>query len=430
MREWESEGLDEHEGRHAAPSIFHSLTHPLSHSATQVAVVVWLAILVVVSMRGFMAPRAHSVYPIFADAARHWLAGADLYRPTGEPFRYSPLVAAFLVPLSLLPDSIGGVFWRLLNAGVYLGALLWWCRAVLPWPLTRPQTALLFLLIVPLSIGSLNNGQSNALVLGLLLATMAGVACERWNLAAGCLALACLFKVYPIAVGLLLTVVYGWRFGGRLLLALGLGLALPFLLQEPEYVSAQYLGWCQHLQTNDRHSLQPDLWYRDLQLLCHTCNLTLGPKIYMLIQLLTGAAFAGICVLIRWHGRGERACLILLQALGCCWMTLFGPATESCTYILVAPSLAWALLDAWSGPLLVQHFAGHARRAGLLTSFTLFVVAQAAVWFPGGGRPLHALGIQPLATLLFLVCQLLWELRVLFVPARDKDLEFARAHAA
>jgi hypothetical protein len=392
-------------------------------TVTLLAILVWVVILVIISVRGFLAPGAHSVYPIFVDAARHWLAGADLYQQTGEPFRYSPLVAALLVPLSLLPDSIGGVIWRLLNAGVYLGALLWWSGVALPWPLTATQRALLFLLIVPLSIGSLNNGQSNALILGLLLATMAGVLSERWNLAAGCLALACLFKVYPLAVGLLLTAVYGRRLGSRLLLALGLGLGLPYLLQGPDYVSAQYLGWWQHLRTNDRGNLAVAFWYRDFQLLCHSCHLPLGLKSYRLIQLATGAVFAAICILRRRHGRDQRALLVSLLALGCCWMTLFGSATESCTYILLAPSVAWALIDAWSGP-----FTDNARGGGLLASLALFVVAQTAVWFPDG-RSLHALGIQPLAALLFLVCQLLGELEVLIIGARGRDPKSLTARA-
>src|SRR5262249_52813425 len=92
------------------------------------------------------------------------------------------------------------------------------------------------------------------------------------SLAAVCLALACLFKIYPIAIGLLLVVIYPGRFGWRLLLALVLGLGVPFLLQHPEYVATQYAGWLHHLQNDDRSGFPREYWYRDLRLLCDVCH--------------------------------------------------------------------------------------------------------------------------------------------------------------
>jgi hypothetical protein len=364
----------------------------------RLAIFLWAMILLAICIRGLLHARSNSVYPIFAGAARNFWAGSDLYRAPGDPYRYSPLVAALLVPFSLWPDPVGGVLWRLLNASVYLTAIAWWCRVVLPRSLTANQQAVLYLLIVPLSVGSLNNAQSNALVLGLLLAGVATVACRRWNLASGCLALACLFKVYPIAVGLLLAAVYPRRFASRFLLALTIGLTLPFLLKPFDYVLAQYADWWHHLQTDDRQHLPIELWYRDLRLLCRSCHAQLGPTTYLLIQLLTAVAIAASCVAGRLAHWEQRRLLTTLFALGCCWMTLFGPATESCTYILLAPTLAWAVFDARlrSATLWI--------RSGLALSFGLFTAAQAAVWFPAGVRLVRVLALQPSAALLLLVC--------------------------
>jgi hypothetical protein len=77
-------------------------------------------------------------------------------------------------------------------------------------------------------------------------------------------------------------------------------------------------------------------------------------------------------------------------------MTAFGPATESCTYILLAPALAWALLEAFSAswPRWIT-FA-------LIGSQVLLVLTQTAVWFPGA-RQFRDLGPQPFAALLVLV---------------------------
>jgi hypothetical protein len=353
-----------------------------------------------------------------------------------------------LVPFSLLPDSVGGILWRWVNFSVYLGALAWWCQTGLPRPLTTSQQAWLFLLVVPLSIGSLNNAQSNPLVVGLILATVTAVGCGRWNLAAACMAGACLLKLYPIAVGLLLIAIHGWRLAGRLILALGIGLILPFLFQHPDYVRAQYGGWLHHLVSDDRQAMPLEVWYRDLRLLCHTCHIPLGPGAYSIVQIMFGALFAGICVMAHRTGREQRSLLVSLLALGCGWMTLFGPTTESCTYILLAPSLAWALLDAWILPQQAYSFSrSHLRartvsqqetvrarscerlnygvlleqipKAGLLVSFGLFMLALVAVWFPAG-RAVHTLGPQPLAALVFLVCQLGIEFRELAGPSPNK----------
>jgi hypothetical protein len=389
----------------------------------RLVVFLWLGTLLLVCGRGLVAARAHSVYPIFAGAARHWLAGANLYQPTEEPYRYSPLVAVLLVPFSLLPDGLGGVAWRLLNAGVFLGAVGWWSRAVFG-PGSGSRQTLLFLLILPLSVGSLNNGQSNALVVGLLLAAVASVSSGRWRLAAGCTALATLFKLYPIAVGLLLAVAYPRRFAGRLVLALALGLALPFALQEPRYVQSQYAGWLYQLQTDHRQNLPVELWYRDFRLLCHSCGVPLGDSGYAAVQLLAAAGIAAVTVAGRRAGWDRQRLLRTSFALACCWMTLLGPATESCTYILLAPALAGALLDGWRGPWWL--------RGGLLAGYGLLVAAQVAVWFPFG-RQVHTAGPQPMGALLAFLCLLAAEGILPFMRRARSASDFAvegRAAAA
>src|SRR5205823_1350752 len=134
-------------------------------------------------------------YLTFANTARNWVAGKGLYRQCDnsgffDDYRYSPVVACSLVPFSMLPDRVGSVAWRLVNLGVFLGALGWWGRRVLAPKPTGPQLAMLFLLVLPLSIGNVNNGQSNPLVLGLLLAAVAAVTDRRRNWCSGFIALA------------------------------------------------------------------------------------------------------------------------------------------------------------------------------------------------------------------------------------------------
>jgi hypothetical protein len=357
-----------------------------------VAVAVWAILLLVINVRVILSPLRNSVLPIFTTASQRWLIGENLYGPMEQydSFRYSPLVAVLLIPFGSLPIGVAGVIWRLANGFIFLGGLAWWLRAACPGPVSRGQRAFLFLLIIPLSAGSLNNGQCNPLVIGLLLATMAAVATERWNLAAGCVALACFFKLYPLAIGLLLVASYPRRFAPRLALALGIGFLLPFFLQRPDYVMEQYANWLHHLTTYDRGAMPLRLQYSDLRLLCRVWLWPIGPSAYLAAQLLGAAGCAALCVAVRTSAWPVRQQLALVLGLGCCWMLLLGPATESCTHILLAPSLAWALLE--SGD------ESRGLRLFWWFGYGLLLAAGISCWFPNGAI-LHDLAIQPLAVL-------------------------------
>jgi hypothetical protein len=319
----------------------------------RLAVAAWLIVLAAICGRCGLRPRSHTLYTTWAGAGHDWVIGRDLYRNTWEwhqdQFRYSPLVAVILVPFSYLPEGLGGVVWRLLNAAVLLGGFAWWLRAAAPRRTTPREQAVLFLLMLPLSLGSLNNGQPNPLVIGLLLLALAAFGRDRWNLAAVCVMLAVALKVYPIAVGLLLVAVYPRRFALRLLLATLIGLAVPFLCQHWHYVQAQYGLWYHKLGGDDRKGWPSHMAYRDLWLLLRVSRVKISPGAYTALQLATAAGAALLCVAAR-RGLDRRQVLLAVLALGSCWMTLVGPATESCTYVMVAPVLAWAALTAVRAP--------------------------------------------------------------------------------
>jgi hypothetical protein len=392
----------------------------------RLAVLLWLGVILAVSGVALVQPRRHTVYPIFANAGRNWLDRRDLYgklRPELDVYRYSPAVAALFAPLASMSDALGGALWRLLSAGVYVAALLWWTRAGLPRALTPAQRAGLFLLALPLSVPSLHNGQSNVLVLGLLLAAVTAATVERWNLAACCLAAACLFKVYPLVVGLLLALLCPRRFATRWVAAAAAGLALPFLLQEPGYVAGQYHDWLASVW-GDRRDDRPVLTaYRDLRLLCRVWLTPLGPRTYTLLQVVAGAVIAVVCLACRRAGWPARRLLPVLFILGCCWMTAFGPATESPTYTLLAPGLAWTLLDAW---LEERHIL---IRATVAVGAALFVAAQVALWFPQGAS-FGSLGPQPLAALLLFAAVLGTAVFQLITGRRTQGLAGDLARAA
>jgi hypothetical protein len=227
-------------------------------------------------------------------------------------------------------------------------------------------------------------------VIGLVLAAGAACAGERWNLATACLTLAGLLKIYPIAMGLLRCLVYPRQLSVRLLIALPLGFVLPFLLQRPDYVLAQYRDWLALLQTDDRTWWPLENSYRDAWVLCRLARLPLSHTGSIAVQLLAAAAVAGLCLASRLrHGPG-RTTLTTLTVLGTGWMTLFGPATESCTYVLLAPALAWEVVRGWE--------RSPRPALGPIVAYLLLLSSYVAVWFPGG-RAWQALGPQPLAAL-------------------------------
>jgi Glycosyltransferase family 87 len=350
-------------------------------------------------------PRSHTNFPIFAAAAQNWINGQDLYFVDAykfhglDHFRYSPLVATLLVPFGALPEQLGGLLWRGVNAAVCFGALTWWLHVAAPVTLSRTQRGLMLLLVVPLTIASLNNGQSNPLVIGLILAGLAAVTVERWNLAAGCVALASLFKVYPLAIGLLLVVLHPRRFAWRLAVALALGLALPFVLQRPEYVAEQYNTWFYLLWGDDRRTWAVEHGYQDMWMLFRICNVPISTSAYLVVQLAVAALIALSCLAGRIAGWPGRQLLAHVLVLGTCWMTLLGPATEASTYALLAPAVAWAVVESRhiDRPL--------AFRALPLLSLGLFIAAGVAGWLPWRAE-IRAWGLHPLAALVLIVGQI------------------------
>ncbi len=362
----------------------------------KVAVAAWIVVVASVCVRAALHPYKRTLYTTWEQAGADWQAGRDLYhkswRPDQDQFRYSPLTAALLVPLHYLPLRVGGVVWRLLNAAALTGGFALWLRSA-PRNRTREQKGLLFILLSVLSLSSLNNGQPNPLILGLLLFALAAADRERWWMSAACVALATAIKIYPLALGLLLVAAYPRQFALRLMLALGLAAVMPFALQRWDYVGEQYALWMDRLGKDDRWYWPPHMAYRDLWSLIRMVHLPLTPLGYRLVQVACAAVCAGVCVAMRWHGLPRREILAAILMLGTCWMTLCGPATESSTYVLLAPALAWAVHTGASEPW------PRYLRWPIGLAFLLFLICVVRGLWPNVNR-IHGLGLQPQGALL------------------------------
>jgi hypothetical protein len=144
--------------------------------------------------------------------------------------------------------------------------------------------------------------------------------------------------------------IYPRKFGPRLAVGLALGAALPFLLQEPRYVLRQYQLWINYAAHEDRSAWELVGNNLDLQLLFRVYLTPIGVTTFRLIGVAAGLSFAAIVWAAMRAGRSERRVLTLALGLGCVWMTVLGPATESPTYLILAPSVAWGALSGWVQP--------------------------------------------------------------------------------
>jgi hypothetical protein len=248
-------------------------------------------------------------------------------------------------------------------------------------------------LLLPLSISNLGNGQSNLLVLGLLLTALGAIVSERWNLAAVCCAGASLFKIYPISTGLLLAVCYPRRFGVRFAAAIVAGLMVPFLLQRPAYVAAQYAGWVSYLFRDDRWNFPIALGYHDLRLLLRIVHLPISRVGYVALQLVVALMFASLCLALR-NAQSDRSRLVVtILGLSTCWMVLLGPATEATTFVLIAPTIAIELVEARLDHYRPWVFA-------LLILIYALMIAGPTVSLIRAPLPIPSFALKPLGALL------------------------------
>lgn len=309
----------------------------------KVCLVIWGGLLAALAVYAFLYPRAHTVYDIYAPAARKWWAGQDMYALDVEYYRYSPICAVLLSPLAFLPDSWGGMLWKTLNTLVYLAGLLAWARQVVPKTLDRQRIAAVLLLALPVSLHSLYIGQANLLMVGALLLGLAAIERGAWNRAAAWLAVATLIKGYPLALGLLLCVLYPKRLPLRLAAALALGLVLPFAFQWPDTVMFQYERWIAHLGDS---TVQMRERLRSFDHLMLLLGRPISAETFARLGVASGVFVLAMCLVQRWRSANLREQLTRTYLLFSVWAVLFGPATETCTYVVLAPSLAWAIVDA------------------------------------------------------------------------------------
>jgi hypothetical protein len=365
-------------------------------------IALWSMVLLIICFRVARFYPQHDVFVDYFGAGRKWIAAQALY-PTTRGFVYSPLIAACFAPFAFLPERLGSILWRVLNAAIFFWAIFWWLKMGLHNRIPRKSFGLVFLLLLPLSIGNFNNGQVNPMLIGLLMIAIVAAYSNRWITSALCIGISVYLKIYPLSVGLLLLVIYprqlGWRLAVTLLL---LGL-LPFALQQPAYVFEQYQRWFASRAADNRR-MNLDIAPRDFAMVLRVVQINLSGYGVLVLQVLAGAAAAAVCVFGRFRKWSEERLLICVFTLGSCWMLLFGPSTEDATYVMLAPALVLALVQAFYQPkFFIMHLL-------LCTSYVVLLLGLAMNSFLSLKKGVYTMSVQPFGALIFAIYAVTWSL--------------------
>jgi hypothetical protein len=380
------------------------MTHPFVSSENQrgynlrdaIVVVLWAGVLVGICIRIGLVSRDHDVFATYADAGRKWMSSQPLYSYT-RGFVYSPLIAALFVPFSWFPLWLGGIVWRLLTASVFLAGIFYWLKEESAIP--KSQHWLVFLLILPLSLGNFNNGQVNPLIIGLLMIAIISAHRSSWTISAVCLGLTVYLKIYPLSVALLLVLLYPRQLAWRLFVTLLLMGALSFFLQQPGYVLEQYQRWFGTRAADDRR-MNMNIAPRDFAMLLKAIHINLSSRMFLVLQLLAAAFAAGACIYGRTRNWSEDRLLVAVFTLGTCWMLLFGPSTEDATYAMIAPPIALALAQ-------TQRIPGWMRSL-ICSSYAVLLLGLILNAFFGLKKTAYTMSVQPLGALMFLAYAVVW----------------------
>jgi len=200
---------------------------------------VLLGVLLAIALQTWLVhTRKGSDYDVFHLAAQRFVAGEALYRAEdgAYPFKYLPVAVVPFVPLAPLPAPAASLVWVLL-AAVALARVQHRCGERLPASPPLSTHLAVMVLLFPFSIHLFSRGQTDGLLLWLVLLSQALALSRPWS--SGILwAVACLFKPPFLALVPIALLDRGWR----RLAGLGLGMAVGLVLPALRY------GWTGNLE--------------------------------------------------------------------------------------------------------------------------------------------------------------------------------------
>ena len=295
----------------------------------------WVALFLVTAAI-IMAGSSRSVVSAYRTAALSWFAGQGLYDGSGVGgFVYFPQAAILFAPFAMIPQTMGEVFWRLVNLGVFaLGlrgfALLGQERS------GRSLFPLMTLVTLPLAWDCARNGQATLIMAGFMLLAVADIARCRWWRAVLWLSLSVAIK--PLAIVLVLLIMAIDRpMTWRLLLGMAAVALSPFLTQGPAYVLQQYAAFLQNSTTAAHVGVVVHGWTSPFSAI-KLIGVELTEQVQMAIRIFAAFGTLALCFLVR-RRYDENRSAIYVYTLAALYLILFSPRTENNTYAMLGPSI-------------------------------------------------------------------------------------------
>ncbi len=219
----------------------------------KVVLVLVLLITILVSFQNYLlglksfegSPAAYTNYNnyvIFKNSAVHLVSNQNLYtwylNEQWDLFKYSPTFALFMGLFIYLPDWVGLLVWNLLNSLVLFFAI-----NNVPYLNHSKKVTIQWFILLEL-ITSLQNAQSNALILGLVLWAFIFVEQRKSHWAVLCILLAAFIKPFALAF----FVLFAFHPRKSFTLVVGIGWTLLLLFLPLGVISfsdlvAQYQNW-------------------------------------------------------------------------------------------------------------------------------------------------------------------------------------------
>lgn len=284
--------------------------------------------------RLLLGPGSFNNYTIFEFSWTHLLENVNLYAAYPEDhydlYKYSPTFAVFMAPFSVMPHWLGLIFWNTLN----MLAPVW---AVSKLSIAQKQKNLILFIVFIELLSSVQNAQSNGIMLGLIIGAFA---CFEKNKPVMALLLICLgfyIKIFAAAAALMLlfyprkikSIVSGIAF----VIILGL---LPLLVISWDSLVTQYENWLVLLQNDPAHELNfsiMTLVERTTGLHASDIFFLVPGTILLLLPLVRMKEYAN------FNFRLLYLCSVLI------WVVIFNHKAESPTYCIALGGIAiWYIL--------------------------------------------------------------------------------------
>jgi len=297
-------------------------------------VAAWVGLFLFVIIKNSLWPHKGSVYPLYAQSSRDLWSGVPPTSPTA--IQHLPWFGDLLAPFAHLPDFLGSNLWFIAILIVFISGTMNYLRLVLPPEISTWQRLLIGTMIPWIGLGSLINNQTNTLIAGLLLWSCVCIAERRWKLAA-CLIALTSFKLYPLVMGLVFVAMVPRQLAIRLLIAILMVNAIPFVLHPSDLIFERHLGMWNYLQSGIHNQLYDYTSLREFGLRW------VGPlpaSVVLVTQAVTGLIIALICRRLVVLQVSEAIAIRHAFTLTMLWCITFGPSVEPHTFLLASVPIA------------------------------------------------------------------------------------------